>query len=315
MYRSILVPLDESGFGEHALPYALRIACRHSATVMLAYVCTPSDGKGAEYATPTALRAMQIYLHELADWLRHRWLVNVECCVLSGPVVETLVAYVSSSDTQLVVMTTHARSGLDRVQLGSVAESLVQHLDTPILLVRPTQSEPQLHKPVSVGSFRRVLIPLDGSELAERVIGEALVVTDPHLSEFVLLTAADRLWETSSIFAEARHGAMPTRERHDACAYLDRVAMELRARGLLVRTHAVEEPVGPSILDAARSNIDLIAMTTHGRGGVSRLMLGSVASYVLRHTTVPLLLQHAARGASSHHRREGALPLADEVWS
>lgn len=151
--------------------------------------------------------------------------------------------------------------------------------------------------------FKRVLVPLDGSELAEGVLPHAAAVARRFKSEIVLLQVIEPLSrvvaETAPMTAEAS-GAAPTisvraaeeqyeRERADAMAYLKRV--KGRVRGVRTRLEVIDGTPGEAIVAYARERrADIIAMSTHGRGGLARLVYGSVADHVLRHSTTPLLL-------------------------
>lgn len=143
--------------------------------------------------------------------------------------------------------------------------------------------------------FKKILVPLDGSALAESILPQVTDLARLHDAEVVLLTVA---------LAHAFPGADPTEAQlhavREAEKYLETMERELKGRKVRVSVvvrygHAAEE-----ILDhAAFAGIDLIAMSTHGRAGVRRWVLGSVAEKVLRASTTPLLLVRAP-GAHPH---------------
>lgn len=190
----------------------------------------------------------------------------------------------------LVVMATHGRGTLSRVWLGSVADYLLRHLHAPLLLVRPDEAA-QVY-----GGTRleRVLVPLDTSTTSEEALGPALAVMDPsatvtlvHVVEPVLGTA-----EPSLPFPMPMDPKLLGELRALAQTRLDRVAEGLRSRGVTVVTRVLTG-VGPAavLLDEAGSgHYDLVAMTTHGQGGLRRFLVGSVADKIIRAAPCPVLV-------------------------
>jgi nucleotide-binding universal stress UspA family protein len=148
--------------------------------------------------------------------------------------------------------------------------------------------------------YARILVALDGSELAERILPHVEALAEKLGSAVTLLRAIP---SPGIILAEAAPGAVPVAgpvvdvtplveaERREAGAYLDAVAERLRARGVTVETEQSEGPAHEVIVARARElSAGLVAMTTHGRGGLSRLFFGSVAEAVLREAPCPVLL-------------------------
>ncbi len=196
--------------------------------------------------------------------------------------------------TDLVVMTTHGYGPLARAWMGSVADKLVRRLPMPILLARPHEATLDLLETVHERVFEHVLIPLDGSALAEEIL-------DPALALGALMDAEYTLMEAIEVpvlgYAPAAQAAMLDERvleqwRAEARAYLERVAARIRARVSVVRTNVTLAPPAMAIIDYAREHAaDLIALSTHGRGGLARMLLGSVADKVIRGADVPVLLQ------------------------
>src|SRR5579864_5952747 len=178
MYRSLLVPLDGSSFGEQALPLALSIARRSDASVKLVQVHVPftvlyadSIAPGTYEAEAKVLEQQRAYLDGMVKRLTSVSSTPVTSALLEGQAVaETLNGQATATGAGLIVMTTHGRGPLSRFWLGSVADELVRRATTPILLVRPQEKALDL---ASEPVLRNVLIPLDGSALAERVLGPA----------------------------------------------------------------------------------------------------------------------------------------------
>jgi nucleotide-binding universal stress UspA family protein len=309
MYKSILVPLDGSMFGEHALPLAASIVRRAGARLTLAYVHEPAAtfyGEGAVILSDEVdahdRRQKQAYLERVVTRFGDAGPKQVAPLLLEGDVVEAIRNQIAKDKTDLVVMTTHGRGPLGRFWLGSVADKLLRQLSIPLLLVHPGQTASDLKSdPV----FKHILIPLDGSDLAERMLTPATSLGELMASQYTLLRVVKPVHpalpytEGLSIAQMAgeildRIEKLQSELRMEAQRYLAGLAEKMRARSLRVQTRITfEEHAAAAILHEATScGADLIAMETHGRGGLSRMFLGSVADKVLRGSTLPVLLQH-----------------------
>jgi len=309
MCHKILVPLDGSTFAEQALPVALSLARRAGAEVELACVHVPPAPlyAGCEIITSvdveTALREHEHnYLQDVARRATESGgQVSVSTRILDGAVGEALSARARETSANLVVMTTHGRSPLGRLLLGSIADQLVRRLDVPLLLVRP-QGTPTDFTADSLP--RRVLVPLDGSPLAEEILEPATSLGRLMQADFLLLRIVPPAMssnypmptEAINAFGKSLLKQLEEQEaaaRREAEAYLEKVARRLRSEGLVVRTRVVSHDLpAAAILEQAQADTaDLIALETHGRHGIARLFLGSVAEKVLRGASIPLLVQ------------------------
>jgi nucleotide-binding universal stress UspA family protein len=197
-------------------------------------------------------------------------------------------------------MTTQGRGPVARFWLGSVADALVRQSTIPILFVRPAESEADL---AQEPAFRRVLIPLDGSQLAEQILEPATALAAATKAEVTLLRVVQQLSPASYDPESSRiSGIRPAllkqlqdvdrQERTRAEEYLDQLAERLRSRSLIVHTRVVSHlrPATAILDDASTNGVDLIALATHGRGGLKRLLVGSVADKVLRGATTAVLM-------------------------
>jgi nucleotide-binding universal stress UspA family protein len=298
MYRSLLVPLDGSQFGEHALPLARAIACQTGATLHLVHVhvITVPISVDAIPVFDEALDAQdrareQAYLDTLARRLSNNGAVRVTTAVLDDPVAGALQTYAAAHDVDLVVMTTHGRGAFSRFWLGSVADTLVRCAPMPILLLRPRETPPDLEQ---MPEIKHILVPLDGSALAERILPPATALGALTNAAFTLLhvialdAVAGYAMDWPIVRSEA--GTLAAR-RAAAQTYLDRVAERLGAQSLAVHTAVIGGQPAPAILEYAGDHaIDLIALATHGRSGAARILLGSIADKIVRGATTPVLL-------------------------
>jgi nucleotide-binding universal stress UspA family protein len=303
MFRSILVPLDGSPLAEQAIPIASRIAQAAGSKLRLALVHesppAPIDLAAARMFTSIEVatrKAERAYLRGIQARLREGGTRLSSPVTLKGPVGPALAQYVRELGIDLVVMATHGRGGLRRAWLGSVADYLVRNLEVPVLLVRPGESGATPARPPGVG---QILVPLDGSPLAEEALAPAAELARLWDTELMLLQvvrpvllSGDPALPLPSIYDEELTAAW----RAQAQEYLEDVAARMHGQGIRAAGEAV---VGwnavDSILDAARpERVALVALATHGRGGLRRLALGSVADKVVRGADVPVLVYRPA---------------------
>ncbi len=314
MKPQVLVPLDGSLFSEQALPYACEIARRMGGGLELVMVHRIPIAWASEYGvTPLEseemgdqVRASElIYLTRVAEGLRQGQCIDVEITLLDGPVALAVKGYARQNAPALVVMTTHGRGGISRAWLGSVADELVRSINIPTLLVRPQRTEATAAD--TTFTLDHILIPLDGSELSEGIIECALELGSLTGARYTLMQVVAPAVSYPMLDTVLMPPPAPANEqqlRANAEAYLATIARRLRARGFTVDTSVVvQTQCAPGILEQALADdVDLIAMATHGRTGLKRLALGSVADKVLRGTFVPLLLLRppvAGAGAST----------------
>jgi nucleotide-binding universal stress UspA family protein len=292
--RSVLVPLDGSPLAEQALPIAARIAERAKAKLRLVLVHQPTpppiDRASAKLATSVELavrKSERDYLRGLQARLRESTGRPVGGATLTGRVSTALLDQVRELGVDLVVMATHGRGGLQRAWLGSVADDLVRSLEVPVLLLRPGTATP-----TSPGA---ILVPLDGSPLAEQAIAPAVTMarllgTGVAFAQVVqpVMIATDPMLPLPSAFdTEAT-----ARFRAQAQDYLHDLVEQSAEAGVHASAAAdVGWNVVDTLLESARGQgVGMIAIATHGRGGVRRLALGSVADKLVRSADVPVLV-------------------------
>ena len=289
------------------LPLALGLGRRHGRAVELVHVhALPPMPAGAPHVDPRFDREqrdeMQRWLTALAEAAARQNGQTVTASFLDGAVGKRLETHIARRAPSLVVMATHGRGGLSRAWLGSVADRLVRRVHVPVLLVRP---EPG--RAATDAAFRRILVPLDGSKLAEQALETALALGAPGDVEYTLLTVVEppQLSTPSVMMAVAAAETGSTAEALAQIAalrqamaehYLGQVGNETRRRGITVHTHvAVHPQPAQGILEyAATSGADLIAVATHRLGGLTRFLVGSVVDKVIRGASAPVLVVHPA---------------------
>lgn len=318
-FKRILVPLDGSLLAEQEIPVAARIALASRASVLLVRVVNPPAMLQSVY--PIADDAFEASVDVAIDYLhkaaRQRALADVEVHtkVLTGAsgatrVSTSLCEAIELYDCDLVVIGSHRRTGLARMALGSVARQLVRHATVPVLVL-PANARLHPLYPASTGvdATLHTLVPLDGSALAEAsLMATARVVTALSGRGRAVLHLL-RIVDPGTAWSGKRP-ALPYREAtraalEEARAYLSGVATRLREGemaqlDLRVETSVAEDvDTACAILDeaagiaATRGTVtrryNLIGMGTHGRTGMRRLALGSVAECVLADSGLPLL--------------------------
>lgn len=304
MATSMLVPLDGSKFAEQALPAALELARRMGARLHLVraheFPLVPAYPEGMIAFDPEWDRAVrgeeEEYLRSVANRCMEAG-VSARTDLLDGPAANALAGYAQEMGVDLIVMTTHGRGGISRAWVGSVADALVRRSSVPVLLLRPRDDGKVVEGALAP---RHVLIPLDGSRLSTGILDPAIGLGAMSKARYTLLRVGvpvplpGRPLGVSGL-ATAVPGttAQAVLEAEEELkAGLETLAQPLRARGLEVDTAVVMHTVPAiAILDwAAQNAVDLIALATHGRGGWSRVALGSVADKVMRGTQLPVLL-------------------------
>jgi nucleotide-binding universal stress UspA family protein len=293
MFKNILVPLDGSALSEKALSVATAIAKTFGAKITLlhnistttyAYVAAPLSGEAYQQMVESDVLNSRDYLKKIKQRLHDCGVTQTETQVVEG--IPTSAIRLGVKDgADLIVMTTHGRTGLSRTIFGSVADEVVHSVKIPVLLVSAQQ--PELEPGGCVPAFHRILVPLDGSTLALQALPIASALAVAADAEVVLL---DVLPQPALVGEEPA-----TSNAGWAGRYLNEAAQAIPrniASDIVVTSGNVGEAI---VREAVERDCDLIVMTTHGRSGFSRIRLGSVADQVLAHAPMPLLLLHGDR--------------------
>jgi len=291
MLKTILLPLDGSSLAERALRYAATLARRCGAKVVLveAVQAHTFPGTDPSQAQLQVMRGAEEYLKTASGRLSVDGIATETHVYFEDPVHAILDAAIRQH-ADLIVMSTHGRGGLSRILYGSVADQILRRSTIPVLLV-PSIVE---HAWPADGPLS-LLVPLDGSELATEALEAADLLTEAFEARLTLLRVVQPM--SYPLYGEG-YAYVPYDEDAqvaDARRYLDDQAARLTERGGWVGTNVVVGEPARLIGEIAREQgVDVVVMATHGHGGLSRLILGSVATATLRHTTAPLLLVRPA---------------------
>ena len=295
MYRRILVPLDGSEMAEVALSYAQGLAEKLGSEIAVVYV--------EEFKLSDALENMtdlQTGEVEPVKYSAERYLEGIAArapevgsTVLFGHPAEAIVEYASKEDIDLIVMATHGRSGIRLWALGSTADKVVRVSNCPVMLIRAKGAQPDIHKR---GTFKKILVPLDGSEESEMILPYVRELGIKLKAEIVLFQAVERAMHLYLADMVVTHLPYSDEEmepfKADAESYLEKVKGSLKSDGGITLSSKVGiGEVAEWIIEFADEiDADLVAMTTHGRSGIRRWRLGTVAQKVVHAGNTPLML-------------------------
>jgi nucleotide-binding universal stress UspA family protein len=318
MFKQILVPLDGSERAEQALPIAARIAHTGGGVVTLLRVVDVQEWYGPYFVptgggylpsggwTPSSgmNEGQEVAEAYLKGTAASAPLLGVQTSVTvrDGAAAHVILEEIEVQHANLVVMSSHGRSGLTRWALGSVAEHIARDATVPVLLLHENSSPL-----IDLSQPLRMLVPLDGSAIAQAALAPAIelliALNAPAPAElhFVMVLAPHVVEETDQSYPLMLEGAR---------SYLTGVAEDVRqeAAGRIPLnvswSVATDNDVADGIIQVAEnrksiegaqategpSSFDLIAMATHGRTGIARWALGSVAEHVFHGTRLPCLI-------------------------
>jgi nucleotide-binding universal stress UspA family protein len=300
MYTKILIPLDGSRTSERVLPFARALAGTLKLPIELleivdlsaasAHVAS-SDARHLDAMIAEGERESREHLKAVAGEFPGS---KVSCTVERGTPADVIIERAAADKGTLIAMATHGRSGVNRWVMGSVAEKVLRGSESTMFLVRADEDA----RPDGTGIIRSIVVPLDGSELAESVLPTVVEIAKSLALEVVLCRAYE-------LAASAYYGSEDYLPNYDEMllnlkkeveGYLTQKAASVKQAGLTtVSWIAMAGSGADEILRYSREHPDaLIAMCTHGRSGIRRWVLGSVTERVVRRSEDPVLVVHAA---------------------
>ena len=290
------MPLDGSRLAEQALLPALTLARLAPAHLRLVHVLDAVHSmfeiegpEGLELRVAARSNA-QSYLDRLAAMHNKAPLRDISVNVVEGTPAPCILEEARTWQADLIVMSTHGHGPLDRAWLGSVTDAIVRESHSPTLVIRALDES----APASVPPFAHILIPLDGSALAEQVLAPARALARLTGARITLLQIVHPWVRATRPMAAARPlPGLRKREIERRCAqartYLAQTAARLEHAD--IATVVAESTDAREIEQYARQhNVDLLALATHGRSGLKRITLGSVADKLIRGGSAPVLV-------------------------
>jgi len=297
MYSRMLIPLDGSKVAEQVLPYARYLAKALNLSIelfqavdaaALEVLANPAQGRYVDTLLNEKRASSAEYLETVG---RAFETVRVSSVVEIGKPEDLILESAAADPKSLIIMATHGRSGFQRWVLGSVADKVVHGVVNDLLLVRASEQG----NTEGAATLTKVIVPLDGSPLAEKVLPR-VVELGTHMPLEVILI---RAYALPSPIAPNEYAGY-SQELFDqleveAKYYLSEKAKELAAQGLTKISSVIDMGYGAEeiIALAHKTPGDFIAMCTHGRSGVKRWALGSVTDRVVRHSGDPVLIIRA----------------------
>jgi nucleotide-binding universal stress UspA family protein len=296
MIKKILVPLDGSKTAETVLPLVTHLAKANDAEVDLITVMTPV----AIWDTVASMMNWEAEEKAARDYIRGKTVelteagLTVHSKIAFGPAADAIYDAAKERKVDFIVMTTHGRSGVARFVLGSVADKLL-HTVAPLLVVRPGDEAGGELTPAGI---RKILVPLDGSDIARSAIPHAEEMATRFNASLIFCQVATTDWiaysgmETPILYQEVLEDM-----KANAKTNTEEAADKSRARGFDVEcVVGIGGPADEIQRIATEQGADMIVMSTHGRSGPSRWVMGSTADALVRRTHLPCLLirpQHA----------------------
>lgn len=313
MYQRILVPLDGSVFAETAISSGIGLAQRWGASLALVTVAMGEahpdrPGGFPEIAPESGLQLARdqatAYIEGATRRVREAGFEgDLDGAVLpAGNIWRALVAHAQQTRVELVVMTTHGLGPLRRAWLGSVTDSFVRHSPVPVLLIppggRPKEDPSQEANEVlraGPSGFSKILFPMDGSAEAEKMLEVAAPLADDG-AVFILFRSVAPFIPGGSPYLPhlVRQIEIQEEVKNAAWGYLEGVSDRIDAHTTETRVVTAPAAAVPILKAVEEERADLIAISTTGRGGPGRLVLGSVADKVVRGSPIPVLVANAA---------------------
>jgi len=287
-YQTILVPLDGSDVAEYAIGYAVDLARMHHARLLLACLADAIDAEAAHLplaAEQLTCQEAQARLQTLRHQLRAEE-IEVEARVIESPDPRAaLERLIEAESVHLIVMSTQGWTGMLNWVFGPDLESALNALPVPLLLVRPTTY--------------KIVVPLDGSSWSESALPQAREIARAFDAEIILLhvyqTPTGSYADQLALAGQQEAAERPYEEMHDILIGLRNTLRRegIRAREQMIRSNNPAQAIIEFV--ASEAGVSMVVMSTHGRTGISRLLMGSVAQTVLKGLRCPVTLVHPSR--------------------
>ncbi len=300
MYKKMLVPLDGSELAEAVFTYAKELAGKLDIDIVLLNVCIPALNDFAPMCQAYVEHTAQLLRRQVREIQKKTGIppggkpAKVEGKLVTGYAAEEILRYADENAVDLILMATHGRSGLKRWAMGNVADKILRVSKAPVLLVRagiPDQT------PYDKWPKKTILVPLDGSELAECVLPHVETVAKGCGSPEVLLVQAVEPIVvpygrgTAEITSMEKLKEFGIHNKVEAEKYLKATVARLGKAGINAEGVVVYGKAAEALVDFANKNkVDLVVIATHGRSGISRWVWGSVADRLLRSICVPVFM-------------------------
>jgi nucleotide-binding universal stress UspA family protein len=269
--NKLIIPLDGSESVEETLLYATSITPRGDTAISLLHVLPVGQKDAAS--------AVDAHIRDIHDALSQGgWSVTRETRM--GDAVEEIVKFTMLNPATMLLMSTHGRTGLERIREGSVTEQVLRQSPCPVFILHSARAEPADRR--KQGLFQRILVPLDGTDASAAILGCVEVFAKAHDSEVI-------------IFHDELESAEPESQHAVIKAALQEHSIRLANAGLKVTLDmsTYKRPIREILNKIDELAIDLVSMSSHGKSGTRRALEESVTAEVIRHANCPLLVWSA----------------------
>ena len=278
MYERILVPLDGSKSAEQVFPYVSELAADFDSELILIGVCEAEESEQGH--------ACQLYIFNEVEILQNILKgtgAKVTGEVITGKADTKILKYAEENDISIIIMASHGRSGVMPWSLGSTVQKVLHKVGVPLIIIRVKEDVPE---PAPASLFRRILVPLDGSERGEKALPYVVELTKKFKSEVILLQVIE-----SGKHVHSSRGLeyVPFKDRDietmtiRAQEYLDEISSKLSRAEAVVKSEVRIGNSAQEIIElASEVEYNLIAIPSHGRSAIEAWIYGSVTYKILQ---------------------------------
>ena len=301
MHNRILVPLDGSEVAECVLPHIEALAAVNKAVdITFLHVVQPismllADQIYKAQMKSDAMTEAKNYIRGIISGLKNKGETHAE--VITGKAADSILDYAEHNHIKLIVMSSHGQSGISRSSHGSVADKVLNESRIPVLRIRA--DSPRIPFYIA-GQKMKVIVPLDGSELAERVLNNVIGLVDyfgTGAIDIVLLRVCELFIQPNAYppamsLSWEEYVKFETRVCKGICmSYLNDVKKHFKKELIYIRSVVpVGNPADEVIKYVNKEKADLMVMSTHGRSGISRWAFGSISNKILQGTSTPVII-------------------------
>lgn len=283
MFEKMVLLLDTSEPSEAVIPYALHLANKMGSEIDVVNV-VESEVSGDRLA--------KAYLDKIVEDVKEPGIKKKRSVILHGKAAEQILDYAERNNIDIIAAASHGHSGIRRWFIGSTVDKIIRGTKAPVLLVHSKEKGIISRQAVS---FTHVLLPLDGSKAAEASLSFAESIVSKTKVRVSLLRVVSPLVDQYAGPPEGYvvdyTGKVMQALEEEAVDYLKQTARLFEEKGILVSTTMiVGSPASEILRYIEKQKVDLVVMSTHGRTGFGRWILGSVADKVLHSVEIPLLL-------------------------
>jgi nucleotide-binding universal stress UspA family protein len=303
--KKILFPYDLSESAREVIPYVRSLAEGFNSDIYLLHVIADLGKWGKVYIPHTSMDSFQKEASQTAEKameaLCHEELKGCSVAqrkVISGDPATEILSALQADDIDLLIMGTHGRKGLEHAIFGSVAEEVVKKSAVPVMTVNPSKSK----RPEAGYTFKKVLFPMDFSECAETVFPEALALAKRFEARlFMLFVARDISYLTTvdvsrdllnNTVAEVARAGEEKMEAFCSKQLADFSDYEAKV--------AIGSPADEILRYGNEQGVHVIVMGTHGRRGLERTLMGSVADHVMKNASSPVITMNPFKAKVKH---------------